>query len=60
MVIEVTDLEAAPARVAPILEAEGYDYLWRPSFGDDVPPRYAWFIKGAARRFARPSPAHDH
>ena len=45
MLIEVTDLEATRARVAPILEAEGYDYFWRPTFGDDVPPWYAWFIK---------------
>src|SRR5215469_14389195 len=45
MLIEVTDLEATRARVAPILEAEGYDYFWRPTFGDDVPPFYAWFIK---------------
>ena len=45
MLIEVTDLEATRARIAPILEAEGYDYFWRPTFGDDVPPFYAWFIK---------------
>jgi GrpB-like predicted nucleotidyltransferase (UPF0157 family) len=31
-------LEATRAGVAPILEAEGYDYFWRPIFGDDVPP----------------------
>jgi len=31
--------------VAPILEAQGYDYFWRPSFGDDGPPWYAWFIR---------------
>jgi GrpB-like predicted nucleotidyltransferase (UPF0157 family) len=45
MLIEVTDLEATRARIAPILEADGYDYFWRPTFGDDVPPWYAWFIK---------------
>lgn len=45
MLIEVTDLEGTRARIAPILEAEGYDYFWRPTFGDDVPPWYAWFIK---------------
>ena len=45
MLIEVRDLEAARARIAPILEGEGYDYFWRPTFGDDVPPFYAWFIK---------------
>jgi GrpB-like predicted nucleotidyltransferase (UPF0157 family) len=45
MLIEVTDLVATRAHVAPVLEAEGYDYFWRPTFGDDVPPWYAWFIK---------------
>ena len=29
----------------PILEAQGYDYFWRPTRGDDGPPFYAWFIK---------------
>jgi GrpB-like predicted nucleotidyltransferase (UPF0157 family) len=41
----VTDLESTRERIAPILEAEGYDYFWRPTFGEDVPPFYAWFIK---------------
>lgn len=45
MLIEVTSLEDARILIPPILEAEGYDYFWRPSFGDDVPPFYAWFIK---------------
>ncbi|MEM7234397.1 MAG: GrpB family protein, partial [Planctomycetota bacterium] len=45
MLVEVTDLEATRERIAPILEAQGYDYFWRPSWGDDVPPFYAWFIK---------------
>jgi GrpB-like predicted nucleotidyltransferase (UPF0157 family) len=45
MLVEVTDLDETKARVAPVLEAQGYDYFWRPTWGDDVPPFYAWFIK---------------
>jgi GrpB-like predicted nucleotidyltransferase (UPF0157 family) len=45
MLVEVGSLEETRARVAPLLEAEGYDYFWRPTHGDDVPPFYAWFIK---------------
>jgi GrpB-like predicted nucleotidyltransferase (UPF0157 family) len=45
MLVEVTNLAATRERIAPVLEAEGYDYFWRPTFGDDVPPFYAWFIK---------------
>lgn len=45
VLVEVTDLEATKARIAPLLEAQGYDYFWRPTHGDDGPPFYAWFIK---------------
>jgi|WetSurMetagenome_2_1015567.scaffolds.fasta_scaffold62711_2 GrpB-like predicted nucleotidyltransferase (UPF0157 family) len=45
MLVEVRSLEETKNRIAPILEAQGYDYFWRPSFGDDTPPFYAWFIK---------------
>jgi GrpB-like predicted nucleotidyltransferase (UPF0157 family) len=45
LLVEVTDLEATRARIAPVLEAQGYDYFWRPTRGDDGPPFYAWFIK---------------
>jgi GrpB-like predicted nucleotidyltransferase (UPF0157 family) len=45
MLVEVTDLGATRARIAPVLEAQGYDYFWRPTHGDDGPPFYAWFIK---------------
>ncbi|MFH2092293.1 MAG: GrpB family protein [Pseudomonadota bacterium] len=45
MLVEVTDLTETRRRIAPILEAQGYDYFWRPLFGDDTPPFYAWFIK---------------
>ena len=45
LLVEVSDLAAVREHVPPVLEAQGYDYFWRPSFGDDVPPFYAWFIK---------------
>jgi GrpB-like predicted nucleotidyltransferase (UPF0157 family) len=45
MLVEVTDLRAVRERVATVLEAQGYDYFWRPTRGDDGPPFYAWFIK---------------
>ncbi|MGI9430669.1 MAG: GrpB family protein [Myxococcota bacterium] len=45
ILVEVADLEETKRRIAPVLEAQGYDYFWRPSWGDDIPPFYAWFIK---------------
>ena len=45
MLVEVTDLQAAKDRIAPVLESQGYDYFWRPTHGDNGPPFYAWFIK---------------
>lgn len=45
LLVEVTSLAATKRRIVPILVAQGYDYLWRPTWGDDVPPFYAWFIK---------------
>ena len=45
MLVEVTDLTEVRERVAPILKGQGYDYIWRPTIGDDCPPWYAWFIK---------------
>jgi GrpB-like predicted nucleotidyltransferase (UPF0157 family) len=58
MLIEVTELDATRARIAPILEGEGYDYFWRPTFGDDVPPWYGWFIKRDLRGGARTHHLH--
>jgi len=49
MLVEVADLEETRRRIAPILEGQGYDYFWRPTWGDDRPPFYAWFIKRDAR-----------
>ncbi len=45
MLVEVTSLEETRCRIVPILELQGYDYFWRPTWGDDTPPFYAWFIK---------------
>ena len=45
MLVEVTSLEESKRRIVPILESQGYDYFWRPTWGDDTPPFYAWFIK---------------
>ena len=45
MLVEVADLQATRVRIAPVLEAQGYDYFWRPTHGDDGPPFYAWFLK---------------
>jgi GrpB-like predicted nucleotidyltransferase (UPF0157 family) len=45
MLVEVSSLEETRARIAPVLEAQGYDYFWRPTHGEDGPPFYAWFIK---------------
>lgn len=49
MMVEVTSLNETRIRIAPVLEAQGYDYFWRPSWGDDTPPFYAWFIKRDSR-----------
>lgn len=45
MLVEVTSLEEVKKRIAPVLKSQNYDYFWRPMWGDDVPPFYAWFIK---------------
>jgi GrpB-like predicted nucleotidyltransferase (UPF0157 family) len=43
--VEVRSLEETRREIVPILEAQGYEYFWRPTWGDDTPPFYAWFIK---------------
>lgn len=45
ILVEVRDLGEARRTVVPILEKQGYEYFWRPSFGDSIQPYYAWFIK---------------
>jgi uncharacterized protein (TIGR02246 family) len=58
MLVEVTDLDATRSRIAPLLEAQGYEYFWRPTSGDDGPPFYAWFIKRDPRSGARTHHIH--
>ncbi len=41
--VEVNDLERLREEIAPLLEEAGYEFIWRPSMGDDA-PFYAWFI----------------
>jgi len=45
ILVEVTSLEETKKQIVPILEAEGYEYFWRPVHCNDGPPYYAWFIK---------------
>jgi GrpB-like predicted nucleotidyltransferase (UPF0157 family) len=45
MLVGVTSLEETKKRIVPILTSKGYEYFWRPAFGDSTPPFYAWFIK---------------
>lgn len=45
ILVEVASLEETVKRIVPILKGKGYEYFWRPAFGDDGPPWYAWFIK---------------
>lgn len=58
ILVEVTDLQATKVRIAPVLEAQGYEYFWRPTLGDDGPPFYAWFIKRDPRTAARTHHIH--
>jgi GrpB-like predicted nucleotidyltransferase (UPF0157 family) len=45
MIVEVASVDEAGEKAPPILEAQGYDYFWRPSWNDGRPPHYPWFIK---------------
>ena len=45
VLVEVSSLEETKARIAPVLEAQGYDYFWRATHGEAGLPFYAWFIK---------------
>src|SRR4029453_13438737 len=58
MLVEVSDLQATRERIAPVLEAQRYDYFWRPTHGDDGPPFYAWFIKRDPRTGTRTHHIH--
>jgi GrpB-like predicted nucleotidyltransferase (UPF0157 family) len=41
----VPGLATVREHVVSLLESQGYEYFWRPTFGDDGEPFYAWFIK---------------
>lgn len=58
MLVEVADLQATRDRIVPVLESRSYDYFWRPTYGDDGPPFYAWFIKREPRTGARTHHIH--
>jgi GrpB-like predicted nucleotidyltransferase (UPF0157 family) len=58
MLVEVTNLEVTKLRIAPLLESQGYEYLWRPTHGNDGLPFYAWFIKRDARSGLRTHHIH--
>jgi GrpB-like predicted nucleotidyltransferase (UPF0157 family) len=48
ILVEVSSLEETKNQVVPLLESEGYEYLWRPTIGNQL-PYYAWFIKRNAK-----------
>ena len=48
MLVEVRSLEETKGRIVPVLEAQGYDYFWRPTIGDE-PPFYAWFLENVVQ-----------
>jgi len=58
ILVEVTDLEAVREKVVPVLESQAYEYFWRPTFGDDGEPFYAWFIKRDPRTGLRTHHIH--
>ncbi|NOY15197.1 MAG: GrpB family protein [bacterium] len=49
ILVEVASFKATKSQIVPILKAHGYEYFWRPAFGDNGPPYYAWFIKRGAQ-----------
>ena len=44
ILVGVEDVGFVRDAVAPVLEAAGYDYFWRPTSGNDTGPFYPWFI----------------
>lgn len=58
MLVEVVSLDETRTRIVPVLESQGYDYLWRPTHGDDGPPFYAWFIERDAATGVRTHHIH--
>ncbi len=41
--VEVTSLERVRREVVPMMQELGYEYIWRPTMGEEA-PFYAWFI----------------
>lgn len=54
--VEVSDMEAVRTQVVPLMESAGYEFIWRPTMGDDD-AFYAWFI---LRNEAGQRVAHVH
>lgn len=46
--VEVADLDRVRKQVVPIMRDLGYEFIWRPTMGEQA-PFYAWFIKRDAR-----------
>lgn len=46
--VEVTSLDRVRREVVPIMRELGYEYIWRPTMGEQA-PFYAWFIRRNAR-----------
>ena len=46
--VEVNDMDEVLERVVPRMEEEGYEFIWRPSIGENE-PYYAWFIMRDAK-----------
>lgn len=45
MLVEVASLEAVQDVIAPVLQARGYEFFWRPTALGNTDIGYAWFIK---------------
>lgn len=46
--VEVTDLDRVRKQAVPIMRDLGYEFIWRPTMGEQA-PFYAWFIKRDAQ-----------
>lgn len=49
MLMEVRSLEEVASRIAPLLQAQGYEYFWRARSNSDPRPAYTWFIRRDAQ-----------